>query len=80
MNSLIHHETASFPETEKHASIIIGALADKEVSIGQGLLACCLTMCRLLNPTKDLRDEEEIEFIQALMEWLGAYFTEGRKN
>ena len=66
--------TASFPETESHAQIIIRALADKEISIGHGLLACSLTMCRLLNPGEELSDDEEISFIQALMEWTGAYF------
>ena len=73
--------TASYPETNILAGVILKALSEKEASIGYGLLACALTMCRLLNTGVTLSDEKEIEFIQAIMEWGGAYFTsEGKGN
>ena len=72
--------TASFPETEKLASVILNALSEEGASIGYGLLACSLTMSRLLNTGKAVSDEEEIKFIQSIMEWTGSYFTDGKVN
>lgn len=69
--------TASLGETNKLAKAVLNALAEEEASIGMGLLACSLTIGRLLNPGKELSDETEIAFIEALMDWSGAYFTTG---
>jgi len=73
--------TASYNTTNSLATVVLKALSGEEASIGYGLLACALTMCRLLNPGKELKDEEEIEFVQAIMEWGGAYFpSKGKGN
>lgn len=72
--------TASFHETEVLAKKILSTLADEEASIGYGLLGCSLVICRLLTTGKNVSDQDEIEFIQALMEWTGAYFTGEEKG
>ena len=67
--------SASYTDTNKLANTLLRTLADQEASIGYGMLACALTICRLLNTGDMLEDEDEIGFIEALMEWSGAYFV-----
>ena len=66
--------TASYKDVNKLANVVLKTLAESETSIGYGMLACALTICRLLNTGEELDDNEEIKFIEALMEWAGAYF------
>ena len=67
--------TASYNSTNELAGILLRTLAEEEASIGYGMLACALTLCRLQNTGDERTDDEEIDFIQALMEWTGAYFA-----
>ena len=81
LNITGNQTSASYNETNQLAGEILKALAGREASIGYGLLACALTMCRLMNTGKKLSDEVEIAFIQSMMEWSNAYFVpEGKGN
>ena len=72
---------ASYTEVNTLAGVILHALSDHEASIGMGMLACLLTVARLLNPGVELSDEKEIKFIEDAMDWGGAYFvTSGGKG
>ena len=72
--------TASYGQTNALASAVLKTLAEREATIGYGMLACALTIGRLLNPGKVLADDDEIKFIEALMDWAGAYFNVGKAN
>ena len=74
------HSTASFAQTNLLASAVLKTLAEREASIGYGILACALTIGRLLNTGKVLADNEEIKFVEAMMDWTSAYFVNGKKE
>ncbi len=72
---------ASFTEVNKLTGVVLHSLSDHDASIGMGMLACLLTVCRLLNTGTELSDEREIKFIEDAMDWTGAYFvTSGGKG
>ena len=70
----------SFTLVDKLSRAIMSALVGSECSIGQGAMACAMSIGRLLNPGKTLSDEVEIKFVEDMMEWVGMYFVEGREN
>ena len=67
--------TLSYLKTDELSKKILGALQDDSTSVGYGLLACALTLGRLLNVGKTLEDEVEVKWLEDVMNWAGLYFT-----
>lgn len=65
---------ASFSKVHDLSMAVLDTLQD--IPIGYSLLACSLTISRLLNPGKKLSDEVESKFVQDIMEWVGSYYPD----
>lgn len=66
--------TLTIPLAETHRlSMAVVHLLERE-TIGSAIAACGLTIARLCNPTARLTEEQEIKFVQELMEWAGSYW------
>ena len=75
MDNLI---SASFKTADDLSIALLETMAAKDVPVGYGLLACGLTICRLMNPQEKLSEEEEIKFTEELMNWVTAYHGAGK--
>lgn len=69
--------TVPFGKTHSDSLLIINTLSEKGCELGEGILACALAIARMYTVDNHLTDEEEIEFIQDLTDWVSAYFIEG---
>lgn len=58
---------------------LLQALDTNDVSVGLGIAGTALCLGKLLSPTA-MDNEQSSKFLQDLLEWLGAYFTEGEVN
>lgn len=54
-------------------------LEANDIQVGTALVGMAMTMGRLLSP-KPLSDEDEVAFINGMLEWSGAFFTQGASN
>lgn len=68
---------ADFQTTHDISSKLLGVLADSKVSVGYGMLGCALTLGRLARLEDQMKQEEEIQFIQDLTQFIGAYWGDG---
>lgn len=70
--------SVSYPKTHSLAQTVLGSLGDEP--IGYSILACALAIGRMSNPERRLSKEEEMKFIQSIMEFVEAYWVEGGVN
>ena len=66
-------------EAHNLSLLLLETLEGEECEIGLGAIVMALTMGRLLSP-KRLSVDEEIAFIQAMLELSATYFTTGEAN
>jgi hypothetical protein len=71
--------TVDFGEAHNLSIGYLKELQAKSIDGGTGAVALVLTAGRILSP-EVLSDDEELNFIQAAMDWLGMYFVDGGKN
>lgn len=71
----------SFDHGEVHnlSVEVLKTLSTTEASAGDAALACFLSAGRVL-AGKKLTEEEELRFLHASIEWVGAYFADGEDN
>lgn len=60
--------------TRELSSVILDALASVDVTQGDSICACALTLGRLLAPHK-LDQEDEIKVVQDVVDWIGLYWA-----
>lgn len=58
---------------------IIDHLADEAHEVGLGVFALVVTIGRVLSPT-EMTPQQEQAFLKATLDYVGAYFAEGRAN
>lgn len=70
--------SVNFKQLHDLTLTIVAALSreHREASGLEGMLACGLCVARFANGP-DMSDDEEIKFVQDMVEWVGAYFTKG---
>ena len=56
---------------------LLDTLGHSGTSVGHGVLASALTLGRLIKIEEGMDKDEEIAFVQDIMEWCSAYFAEG---
>lgn len=73
--------TLSYDFKEVHTVSVglLSALDANDVPVGLGAAGAALTFGKLMAPGA-LSNEEQAQFLNDLMEWVGAYFTEGLLN
>ena len=68
--------SASFSRTQDLAMSVLQALGGAE--IGYSTLACAMLIGRLSNPETKLEPPAEIQFIESLMDFVDAYWADGK--
>ena len=68
---------ADFQTAHDVSTKLMGVLADSRTSVGYGMLGCALTLGRLSRLENQMDQDEEIQFIQDLTQFIGAYWGEG---
>lgn len=71
--------TVDFGEAHNLSIDMLKKLQANQVDGGTGAVALVLSAGRVLSPEL-MEDDEEIQFIQAAMDWLGTYFAGGGMN
>lgn len=71
---------ADFQKTHNISTKLLGMLADSQVSVGYGMLGCALTLGRLARLEDQMEQDEEIQFIQDLTQFIGAYWGDGNET
>ena len=72
--------TASFSTAANISNSILELLMEANVPAGYGILGCALSLARLTQPTKRMEQNEEIEFVQDIMDWISAYGGAGKER
>lgn len=68
-----------FQKVHEKSVDVLTMMEDSRTEVSIGIVALALSLGRLLSP-EILKDEEEVKFIQALIEFGGTYFAEGVPN
>jgi hypothetical protein len=71
--------TIDFDEVHNASVGILKRLEQANTPVSVGTTALILSVGRILSP-EPMSDEEEAQFVQMAMEWMGIYFTEGTVN
>jgi hypothetical protein len=71
--------TFNFGEVEGLSLDLLSFLEENEVTVGDATVGLIMTAGRLLG-TKDMSIEDEIKWIEALLDWAGAYVAKGSVN
>ena len=66
--------TVDFGEAHNLSIDILKRFQGQSIDGGTGAVALVLSAGRILSP-EVLSDDEEIDFVQAAMDWLGLYFS-----
>ena len=72
--------SASYKTVAMVSDSVLELLMESNTPAGYGILGCALTIGRLLKPTEKQSHQDEIEFVQDLMDWVGAYGSKGELN
>lgn len=64
---------------QSHAVSVLELLEDEGCEVAMGAIIMALNIGKLLSP-KPLSMEEEIAYLQAVLEFTAAYFTSGTSN
>ena len=70
--------TIGFKEAHDVSLAILASLSEEEVEQVTGMIGVALTLGRLSAP-KVLTSEEEVAFTQALLDWTGMYWGNGKE-
>jgi hypothetical protein len=71
--------TVNMEEVHKTSLDILELLEEDDVELKLGLVAIALTFGRVASP-KVLTQEEEVKFLENILEYIGLYFVEGEPN
>lgn len=71
--------TVDYGEAHNLSIDVLKEFQGRDIDGGTGAVALVLSAGRILSP-EVLSDDEEINFVQAAMEWMGLYFADGGKN
>lgn len=61
-------------EVEELANMVMTTLAQSDATNGLSICACAVTVGRLMAP-RTISSEEEMKFMQDLVEWVGLYWS-----
>jgi hypothetical protein len=73
------HLSFSLDEVHDLSIMLLSACEENGANVGLSSLGLALSFGRLLTP-QPMDGDEEIAFIKAMMQFGGAYFTEGMTN
>lgn len=66
--------TVSSEDVSDLAQTVMKALIDDEALYGESVCACAVVMGRLMAP-REINSEEEMKFMQDIIEWAGLYWS-----
>jgi hypothetical protein len=69
----------NFEEVHHHSVDLLEHFDERGVNVGVAVGSCALTLGRLLGGN-DLDEQAEAQFVGAVMQFIGSYFTEGQEN
>lgn len=67
--------TIPLEQAQKTSSLILLSLAEEETTVVAGVVGCGLSIARLLTLEREMSDEEELEWLEGMLEFCSAYFV-----